>query len=296
MSNVRLRKVNMLQDELFSQLITQFMESKLLHSAYKPPQNNFIAKINSFESNLFIKFTHPTYARIIGLHLLKISELYDAPGENPTAISAHNYTGQSKPTEAIAVSTTDNTSITTLQEQIGNIANITYTEQDITLSSYPQSPTHWDIMVDYISFLATEHTITTLEAHIKVAENDQLLIIPIDYDGQDFPQLTSLLSMTASELIDWHTSQKWHVAFMGFTPGFAYLRGNTTLTIPRKTSPNIAVPPGSVALGGPYCGIYPTACPGGWYILGTTSVPLWDLNREPANLISPRSAIQFEAQ
>jgi allophanate hydrolase subunit 1 len=53
------------------------------------------------------------------------------------------------------------------------------------------------------------------------------------------------------------------------------------------------VPAGSVGLGGPWCGVYPTASPGGWRILGRTDAALWDQDRTEPALLSPGTRVRF---
>ena len=47
-------------------------------------------------------------------------------------------------------------------------------------------------------------------------------------------------------------------------------------------SPRARVAPGSVGLADAWCGVYPTASPGGWLLLGTTAAVLWDVDRDRA--------------
>jgi allophanate hydrolase subunit 1 len=53
------------------------------------------------------------------------------------------------------------------------------------------------------------------------------------------------------------------------------------------------VPAGSVALADTWCGIYPTESPGGWRLLGRTSLSLWDVRREPPALLPPGTRVRF---
>jgi KipI family sensor histidine kinase inhibitor len=63
--------------------------------------------------------------------------------------------------------------------------------------------------------------------------------------------------------------------------------------VPRRSAPRTSVPAGSVALAGAYTGIYPRPSPGGWQLIGTTDVPLWDMEREPAALLTPGTRVRF---
>jgi allophanate hydrolase subunit 1 len=53
------------------------------------------------------------------------------------------------------------------------------------------------------------------------------------------------------------------------------------------------VPAGSVAVAGNYTGVYPSASPGGWQLLGRTEATLWDTAREPAALLAPGTRVRF---
>ena len=85
-------------------------------------------------------------------------------------------------------------------------------------------------------------------------------------------------------------------AFCGFAPGFAYLDGlpwSADRPVPRLSSPRPRVPAGSVALAGTWAGIYPTASPGGWRLVGRTEAPLWDVDRDPPALLAPGTRVRL---
>ena len=84
--------------------------------------------------------------------------------------------------------------------------------------------------------------------------------------------------------------------FGGFAPGFAYLAGgDPRLRVPRLDAPRASVPAGSVGLAGEFSGVYPRSSPGGWRLLGTTDVPLWDTDRDPPAILRPGVSVRFVA-
>ena len=92
----------------------------------------------------------------------------------------------------------------------------------------------------------------------------------VRYDGPDLDDVAQATSSTRAEVIARHTEARYVVAAIGFMPGFAYLRGlDPRLVVPRRATPRSRVPPGAVAIAGPYTGVYPLASPGGWHLLGT---------------------------
>ncbi|MFJ9416474.1 5-oxoprolinase subunit PxpB [Streptomyces sp. NPDC101227] len=121
--------------------------------------------------------------------------------------------------------------------------------------------------------------------------------IPVRYDGPDLVEVAALWDVTPDEVVRLHSGTAFHVAFCGFAPGFGYLTGlPRQLHVPRRATPRTRVPVGSVALAGPYTGVYPRSSPGGWQLIGTTDTVLWDPDREPAALLAPGTRVRFVPQ
>ncbi|NHF73443.1 5-oxoprolinase subunit B/C family protein [Paracoccus xiamenensis] len=121
--------------------------------------------------------------------------------------------------------------------------------------------------------------------------------IPVDYDGQDLDEVAALTDLSRAEVIARHTGTPWLAAFNGFAPGFCYLTGgDPALDVPRRATPRTEIPAGSVALAGTFSGVYPQSSPGGWQIIGTAPVPMWDLNRDPPALLAPGDRVRFVDQ
>jgi len=118
--------------------------------------------------------------------------------------------------------------------------------------------------------------------------------IPVRYDGADLTEVAALTGLSQAEVIRRHTAAPQTVAFTGFAPGFAYLTGgDPALQVPRRQSPRPRIPAGAVALAGPFSGIYPRASPGGWQLIGTTPLAMWDLGRERPALLQPGDRVRF---
>lgn len=118
--------------------------------------------------------------------------------------------------------------------------------------------------------------------------------IPVVYDGPDLGVVGDLTGLGTRGVVEAHTGQQWTVAFTGFTAGFGYLVGeDARLHVPRRATPRVSVPAGAVALAGEFSGVYPKASPGGWQLLGRTSLEMWDLRRDPPALLSPGTRVRF---
>lgn len=130
----------------------------------------------------------------------------------------------------------------------------------------------------------------------RAASAARTVEIPVLYDGADLAEAAELLGWSPEELVRRHTSAAWTVGFVGFAPGFAYLTSDDPeLVVPRRASPRTRVPAGSVALAGPYSGVYPRESPGGWQLLGRTDAPVWDVTRERPALLLPGDEVRFTA-
>ncbi|MEU3780551.1 allophanate hydrolase subunit 1 [Streptomyces sp900129855] len=118
--------------------------------------------------------------------------------------------------------------------------------------------------------------------------------IPTRYDGPDLTEVAAHWGVSEQEVARIHAAAEFRVAFCGFAPGFGYLTGlPARYDVPRRATPRTAVPAGSVALAGPYTGVYPRSSPGGWQLIGTTEAVLWDHARVPAALLAPGTRVRF---
>jgi KipI family sensor histidine kinase inhibitor len=120
--------------------------------------------------------------------------------------------------------------------------------------------------------------------------------VPVVYDGPDLDEVARLTGLSRDEVVAAHQSTDWRVGFGGFAPGFAYLvGGDPRLRVPRREDPRPRVAAGSVALAGEFSGIYPQDSPGGWQLIGTTDLVLWDAERTPPALLEPGTRVRFRA-
>jgi len=120
--------------------------------------------------------------------------------------------------------------------------------------------------------------------------------LAVRYDGPDLAEVARLTGLSPEEVVGRHGGAEHVVAFLGFQPGFAYLvGGDERLHVPRRDEPRTVVPAGSVAIAGPYSGVYPRASPGGWRLLGSTAAVMFDPGRESPALLAPGDRVRFVA-
>lgn len=118
--------------------------------------------------------------------------------------------------------------------------------------------------------------------------------IPTRYDGADLAAVADATGLDVDGVIELHRRAVYTVAFCGFAPGFGYLRGlDARLHLPRRATPRTSVPAGAVAIASEYTAVYPRSSPGGWHLLGSTEVRLFDTTRPQPALLAPGTRVRF---
>lgn len=133
------------------------------------------------------------------------------------------------------------------------------------------------------------------------AANDQsippLIEIPVCYAPEFAPDLEDVakqLGLRCDEIVRRHSSAEYRVLMVGFVPGHPYLGGlDTSLIVPRRSTPRAKVPAGSISIANAQSSIYPFEIPGGWNLIGRTPLMLFDARREPCCLLAPRDRVRF---
>jgi inhibitor of KinA len=121
--------------------------------------------------------------------------------------------------------------------------------------------------------------------------------IPVYFDeasAPDLKDLAALHGLTREQVIEIFTSKIYRVYMLGFLPGFAYMgEVDERIATPRRDTPRVAVPKGSVGIAGRQTGIYPFESPGGWQIIGRTASELFTPDDETPCFFKPGERIKF---
>jgi KipI family sensor histidine kinase inhibitor len=121
--------------------------------------------------------------------------------------------------------------------------------------------------------------------------------LPACYDPQVAPDLDEIASragLSPAQLVERHSTVTYHVYMLGFLPGCAYL-GDLPgeLSLPRRQTPRMRVPAGSVGIATTLSIIYPFETPSGWHIIGRSPAPLWKRRPCPGALLAPGDQVTF---
>lgn len=119
-------------------------------------------------------------------------------------------------------------------------------------------------------------------------------VIRVVYDGEDLDAVAARTGLSRADVIEIHAAGEYSVLAVGFVPGFAYLGElDERLRIPRRDTPRIRVPAGSVAIAGGQTAVYPLTTPGGWHIIGRTDARMFDPTRSPPSLLAVGGRVRF---
>jgi KipI family sensor histidine kinase inhibitor len=135
-----------------------------------------------------------------------------------------------------------------------------------------------------------------VQAKPPPAPHGRLHRIPVEYDGPDLADVAAQVGLAEDEVVKLHTQPIYRCFMIGFVPGWAYLGPlPDQLRLPRRRVPRTHVPAGSVAMAGAQTGVYPLPTPGGWHLIGRTSLKLFLPNSDPPTLLRPGDRVKFFA-
>jgi KipI family sensor histidine kinase inhibitor len=164
-------------------------------------------------------------------------------------------------------------------------------------------PAYRTLLIHYDPLILTFNQVTCWAQDKLTQADDSLnrkprqLEVPTRYGGASGPDLETVAvskGISIADVIRIHSEREYTVYMMGFTPGFPYLGAlDERLIMPRMETPRTLVKAGSVAIAGSQAGIYPLDSPGGWHLIGWTSLKLFDPTSETPFLFSPGDIIKF---
>jgi len=189
--------------------------------------------------------------------------------------------GSAERAQALAASIRDNT--------IGGIVAVVPGAESVLVELDP-----WEIESERVAHALEGRLARTAEL-APIGRLRRILVIYGGEHGPDLADVAELCGLTQAEVIERHAATELRVLFLGFAPGFAYLGGlPDELHVPRLATPRTRTPAGSVAIAGSMSGIYPADLPGGWRVIGRTSLVLFDPRGDPPAYLAPGDTVRFE--
>jgi inhibitor of KinA len=168
-----------------------------------------------------------------------------------------------------------------------------------TVPSYRALLVYYDPLVVSHEALCAKLRELGARARPEVLPPARTVELPCCYGGElgfELEAAAQKIGLSPEEMARLHAGADYYVYFVGFTPGLPYMTGMPDrLTIPRLANPRTKTPPGSVAIGGVQCCIYPIESPGGFWVLGRTPVRLYDPAAADPILLRAGDHVRFRA-
>ncbi|HGH6024176.1 TPA: allophanate hydrolase subunit 1 [Vibrio mimicus] len=166
------------------------------------------------------------------------------------------------------------------------------------------TPSYTTLLIDYLPYrLAQNDLMAQLTSLLNQPRqvnqtNTNIIELPVYYHPDVGPDLIRYhkQGLSSQEVIQLHTSVTYTVCAIGFAPGFAFMTEVAEpLRRPRRTTPRLMLPKGSVGIAENQTAIYPNASPGGWNIIGNCPVNLFNPNQTPMSPWQIGSQVQFRS-
>lgn len=166
-------------------------------------------------------------------------------------------------------------------------------------------PTYRSLLVRYdplkTSYEQLVFRVKDLEATLEVSDVKVVgrkVTVPVVYGGEYGPDLGHVAKchgLTEEQVVRLHSEREYRVYMLGFVAGFPYL-GEVAdqIATPRLETPRLKVPAGSVGIAEKQTGIYPCEAPGGWQIIGRTTIKLFDPLQQPPTPLSSGDTVKFK--
>lgn len=168
-------------------------------------------------------------------------------------------------------------------------------------------PTYRSVLIQYDPLLVSQQDVVDALGEVadrlidaqtgEISRTPKIYELPVAYGGENGPDLSSVAEnagMPVDDVIRIHSSTAYRVYMLGFSPGFPYLGGmDERIACPRLKTPRTRVPAGSVGIAESQTGVYPSASPGGWQLIGRTPVELFDAAKDPPSVLQPGHFVRF---
>ncbi|WP_341665539.1 carboxyltransferase domain-containing protein [Vibrio sp.] len=180
-----------------------------------------------------------------------------------------------------------------LANQLGAIImNVTPSMDSILIDYLPHRVSIFEF-IPYLEKLVTEA--------IKALPDDvdtQLIELPVYYHQDVGPEINQYYArgLSLDDIIGLHTKQEYTVSAIGFAPGFAFLSSIAeSLRLPRKSTPRVKLPKGSVGIANNNTAVYPSDSPGGWNIIGNCPIDLYTPDKSTILPFSIGTKVRFKS-
>lgn len=163
-------------------------------------------------------------------------------------------------------------------------------------------PTFRSLMIYYDPIvLPTASLISCVDESMKALrlteQAGRVWRLPVCYDERlapDLAEVATRTNLTPAQVIERHSAVSYHVYMLGFLPGQAYMGDvPAELNLPRRETPRLKIPAGSLAIAMTMTCIFPLDSPCGWHLIGRSPIPLWDSRPGMGALLAPGDRVSL---
>ena len=153
--------------------------------------------------------------------------------------------------------------------------------------------------LNIINFKELKKKIEDINISEKDIKKDHKIIkIPTCCDDEfalDIERLSSKLKLTKKEILEKYLNKEYFCYMTGFIAGMPFLGDiDKKIRLERLETPRVKVPKGAVGITEQFTNIYTFESPGGWNILGSTPIKIFDQKNEKLPiLINPGDRVLF---
>ena len=175
------------------------------------------------------------------------------------------------------------------KKNIDGITNLTPSYNKLIIS--------FDLNV--VNFSELKKKIEDIEISESYIRQDQKIIkIPTCCDDEfalDIERLSLKLNLTKKEILEMYLNKEYFCYMTGFIAGMPFLGDiDKKIRLERLETPRVKVPKGAVGITEQFTNIYTFESPGGWNILGSTPIKIFDQkNEKQPILINPGDRVLF---
>ena len=175
------------------------------------------------------------------------------------------------------------------KQNIEGITNLTPSYNKLIIS--------FDLNV--VNFKELKKKIEDIEISESYIRQDQKIIkIPTCCDDEfalDIERLSLKLNLTKKEILETYLNKEYFCNMTGFIAGMPFLGDiDKKIRLERLETPRVKVPKGAVGITEQFTNIYTFESPGGWNILGSTPIKIFDQkNEKQPILINPGDRVLF---
>ena len=153
--------------------------------------------------------------------------------------------------------------------------------------------------LNVVNFTELKKKIEDIEISESYIRQDQKIIkIPTCCDDEfalDIERLSLKLNLTKKEILETYLNKEYFCYMTGFIAGMPFLGDiDKKIRLERLETPRVKVPKGAVGITEQFTNIYTFESPGGWNILGSTPIKIFDQkNEKQPILINPGDRVLF---